>query len=196
MKRVIALGSGFMMMVMRGWRSHLLNLLLAEKICCCKQKPNGHLSVRGSWSDKCPRLGQAAPRQGRGQRKVNYHRSQSILSLITLDGTGKANGQAGWRHRFITGSWSSHIQGRPRGGGRVGPQISRLPSNRPLPPLIRRWLRLNSVHQTVLRCPKLSSRPPLVAAPGQNLVSAIRAAAVKQMQIVHFFCKFEVFPVF
>ena len=93
MKRVIALGSGFMMMVMRGWRSHLLNLLLAEKICCCKQKPNGHLSVRGSWSDKCPRLGQAAPRQGRGQRKVNYHRSQSILSLITLDGTGKANGQ-------------------------------------------------------------------------------------------------------
>ena len=153
MKRVIALGSGFMMMVMRGWRSHLLNLLLAEKICCCKQKPNGHLSVRGSWSDKCPRLGQAAPRQGRGQRKVNYHRSQSILSLITLDGTGKANGQAGWRHRFITGSWSSHIQGRPRGGGRVGPQISRLPSNRPLPPLIRRWLRLNSVHQTVLRCP-------------------------------------------
>ena len=38
-------------------------------------------------------------------------------------------------------------------GGRVGPQISRLPSNRPLPPLIRRWQRLNSVHQTVLRCP-------------------------------------------
>ena len=147
-------------------------------------------------SDKCPAWVKPPPWQGRGQRKVNYHRSQSILSLITLDGTGKANGQAGWRHRFITGSWSSHIQGRPRGGGRVGPQISRLPSNRPLPPLIRRWQRLNSVHQTVLRCPKLSSRPPLVAAPGQNLVSAIRAAAVKQMQIVHFFCKFEVFPVF
>ena len=177
---------------MRGWRSHLLNLLLAEKICCCKQKPNGHLSVRGSWSDKCPRLGQAAPRQGRGQRKVNYHRSQSILSLITLDGTGKANGQAGWRHRFITGSWSSHIQGRPRGGGRVGPQISRLPSNRPLPPLIRRWQRLNSVHQTVLRsCP----RPPCSSVRRWVKISS-RALAVKQMQIVHFFCKFEVFPVF
>ena len=146
------------MMVMRGCKESPVKPLLSEKSCCQTEAKRSMASCcagggGGDGSDKCPAWVKPPPWQGRGQRKVNYHRSQSILSLITLDGTGKANGQAGWRHRFITGSWSSHIQGRPRGGGRVGPQISRLPSNRPLPPLIRRWQRLNSVHQTVLRCP-------------------------------------------
>ena len=109
--------------------SHLLNLL-AEKSCCQTEAKRSMASCcaggrGGDGSDKCPAWVKPPPWQGGGQRKVNYHRSQSILSLITLDGTGKANGQAGWRHRFITGSWLPHPAGVLGSAAttREGPQI-------------------------------------------------------------------------